>query len=75
MFKFPPDPIFDSTSSLDVETSDLDKGDSDSDSGSEDGYWTADEGDDEGMGAGDRLRQVNKKDPLLFRILLALAKS
>jgi hypothetical protein len=77
MFKFRPDPIFSSTSSLNVETSDLDTpgdSDSDSDSGSDDSYQTAEEGDDEDEVAQGPRRRV-KKDPLFLRILIALAKA
>jgi hypothetical protein len=76
MFKFRPDPVFSSTSSLDVESSDLDTpsdSDSDSDSGSDDSYQTAEEGDDEDVAQ--RPRRRVKKDPLFLRILIALAKA
>jgi hypothetical protein len=78
MFKFRPDAVFSSTSSLDVESSDLDTpvdsdSDSDSDSGSDDSYQTAEEGEDEDVPQGPRRRV--KKDPLFLRILIALAKA
>jgi hypothetical protein len=80
MFKFRPDPVFSSTSSLNVETSDLDtpvdsNSDSDSDSGSDDSYQTAEEGDDEDEDVAQGPRRRVKKDPLFLRILIALAKA
>jgi hypothetical protein len=77
MFKFRPDPVFSSTSSLNVDSSDLDTpvdSDSDSDSVSDDSYQTAEEGDDEDDVA-QRPRRRVKKDPLFLRILIALAKA
>ena len=76
MFKFRPDPVFSSTSSLNVETSDLDTPvDSDSDSDSDDSYQTAEEGDDEDEDVAQMPRRRVKKDPLFLRILIALAKA
>jgi hypothetical protein len=78
MFKFRPDPVFSSTSSLNVETSDLDTpvdSDSDSDSDSDDSYQTAEEGDDEDEDVAQMPRRRVKKDPLYLRILIALAKA
>ena len=78
MFKFRPDLVFPSTSSLNVETSDLDTpvdsgDDTDSDSGSDDSYKTAEEGEDEEEEVqGPRYRV--RRDPLFLRILIALSK-